>query len=148
MEMIRLLIADDHQHLRATLRELLERESDIDIVAEASDGEQALALAGQLLPDLVLMDIAMPGLDGLEATRLIVAQHPAVKVLAYSSHLERRLVRQMLANGALGYINKGVSRNELLQAVRCVASGHSFLCEETAALMTQVGPLSQFTPLF
>ena len=147
MEMIRLLIADDHGHLRATLREILEREPDIEIVAEACDGEQAVALAGQLLPDLVLMDIAMPVLDGIETTRLIVERHPGVKVLAYSSHLERRLVRQMLAKGALGYINKGASRSELLRAVRSVAAGQSFLCEETTALMAQVGPMSQYMPL-
>jgi two-component system response regulator NreC len=147
MKMIRLLIADDHEHLRTTLRELLEREPDIEIVAEAVDGEKALDLTGCFLPDLVLMDVAMPVLDGIEATRLIVKRYPAVKVLAYSSHLERRLVRQILANGALGYINKGASRSELLKAVRCVASGNSFLCEETAALMAQVGPMSQFMPL-
>lgn len=145
--MIRLLIADDHEHLRATLRELLGREADIEIVAEASDGEQALALTAQHVPHVVLMDLAMPVLDGIEATRLIVARHPTVHVLAYSSHLERRLVRKMLANGALGYINKGASRSELIRAVRSVAAGNAFLCEETSALMAQVGPLSQYMPL-
>jgi two-component system NarL family response regulator len=145
--MIRLLIADDHEALRAALRSVLGREPDIDIVAEACDGAQTLALVRQLLPDLVLMDIAMPVLDGIEATRLVIAQHPSVKVLGHSSHLERRLVRQMLANGALGYISKSAGRDELLQAVRSVAAGRSFLCQETAALMAQAGPMSNFSPL-
>ena len=145
--MIRLLIADDHEILRSTLRTVLSRAPDIEVVAEACDGEQALALALALSPELVLMDIVMPVMDGLEATRRLLLQRADMRVLAHSSHLERRLVRQMLAHGALGYISKNAGRDELLRGVRSVASGTPFLCQETAALMAQAGPMSSFSPL-
>ncbi len=145
--MIRLLIADDHDMLRSTLRSVLSRESDIEVVAEACNGEQALALALALSPNLVLMDIVMPVMDGMEATRRLMLQRPDMRVLAHSSHLERRLVRQMLAHGALGYVSKNAGRDELLLGVRSVADGKPFMCQETAALMAQAGPMSSFTPL-
>jgi len=133
--------------LRDTLRSVLTRESDIKVVAEACDGEQALDLALALSPDLVLMDIAMPLLDGMEVTRRLLLQRPDMRVIAYSSHLERRLVRQMLAHGALGYVSKNTGRDELLRAVRSVAAGKPFLCQETTTLMAQAGPMSRFNPL-
>ncbi len=145
--MIRLLIVDDHEMLRETLHSVLGREFDIEIVAEAGNGEQALALTRTLRPDVVLMDLMMPVLNGIEATRRIVAHNPAMRVLAHSSHLERRLVRTMLDYGALGYISKSAGRTELLQAVRSVAAGTQFLCQETAALMAKAVPVRSFRSL-
>jgi two-component system NarL family response regulator len=132
---MRLLIADDHEVLRTALRSVLEREPDIEVVGEAGDGEAMLARARELSPDLVLMDIAMPGLNGIEATRRITGECPGAKVLAFSSHLERRFVEKMLEYGALGYVSKAAGRDELLQGLRAVAQGKPYLCRETAAMM-------------
>lgn len=145
--MIRLILADDHVIVRVSLRSVLEREPDIEVVGEAGDGEAMLVRARELAPDLVLMDIAMPLLDGMEVTRRLLLQRPDMRVIAYSSHLERRLVRQMLAHGALGYVSKNTGRDELLRAVRSVAAGKPFLCQETTTLMAQAGPMSRFNPL-
>ena len=89
----------------------------------------------------------MLGMGGMEATRRLMQQSPAMRVLAHSSHLDRHLVRQMLAHGALGYISKNAGRDELLRAVRSVAAGKPFLCQETEALMAQARPMSGLNPL-
>jgi len=132
---MRLLIADDHEVLRGALRSALEREPDIEVVGEAGDGETMLARARELSPDLVLMDIAMPGLNGIEATRRIRSESPGAKVLAFSSHLDRRYVEKMLEHGALGYVSKAAGRDELLQGLRTVAEGKPYLCREAVATM-------------
>ena len=140
--MIRLLLADDHTMVRESLREVLERESDIQVVGEAGDGETALALVHQLLPDLVVADISMPGLDGIALTQRIRLECKGVKVLALTTHLDRRYLVQMLDAGALGYVNKAAGRSELLLGVRAVAAGNRYLCQECAAMLvtTTAGP--------
>lgn len=133
--MIRVLLAEDHTIVRELLREVLDRESDIEVVGEAGDGEAALSMTGELLPDLVLMDIAMPGLDGVSVTRRIRGECEGVKVLALSTYLERRYVVQMLDAGAGGYVSKSSGRDELLRAIRTVADGGHYLCQECAAML-------------
>ena len=123
--MIRLLLADDHKVVREALRSVLEREPDIEVVGEAGDGEAVLALVCDLLP----------GIDGIEATSRIIASRPGIRVLALSTHFDRRIVTQMLEAGAAGYVNKAAGRDELLQGIRAVAAGKSYLCQEIAVML-------------
>ena len=124
---IRVLIADDHIIVRSGLRLLLEAEPDIDVVGEALEGGEALNLVEKHLPDVVLMDITMPGMDGLEATRRIKARWPQVQVLVLTMHRSDEYFFEMLKAGASGYILKGAETSDLIQAVRVVGRGEVFL---------------------
>lgn len=124
---IRVLIADDHIIVRSGLRLLLEAQADIDVVGEASDGREALDLIEKHSPDVVLMDIAMPGMDGLEATRRIKTIGPRLKVLVLTMHRSDEYFFEMLKAGASGYILKGAETSDLIQAVRVVGRGEVFL---------------------
>ena len=124
---IRVLIADDHTIVRSGLRLLLEAEPDIDVVGEALEGREALNLVEKHLPDVVLMDIAMPGMDGLEATRQIKDSWPQVKVLVLTMHRSDEYFFEMLKAGASGYILKGAETSDLIHAVRVVGRGEVFL---------------------
>ncbi|MDD5176208.1 MAG: response regulator transcription factor [Sterolibacterium sp.] len=135
--MIRLLLVDDHRIVREALCSVLERETDIAVVGQAGDGETALALVSELLPELVLMDIAMPGISGIEVTRRISAENPGVRVLALSTYFDKRIVTQMLEAGAAGFVNKAVGRDELLQGIRAVATGKPYLCQEIASMLVK-----------
>lgn len=133
--MIRLLLADDHAIVRESLREILEREADFQVVAEAGDGLSALALTQQEKPTVLVTDISMPGLDGVALTQRVTRECPAVQVLALSSHLDRRILTNMMDAGALGYINKAAGRAELLSGIRAVAAGQRFLCQHSTCLL-------------
>lgn len=124
---IRVLIADDHTILRSGVRLLLEAEPDIEVVGEALNGRQAVALAEALVPDVILMDIAMPEMDGLEATRLIKASKPQINILVLTMHRSDEYFFEMLKAGASGYILKAADTDELIHAVRATASGEVFL---------------------
>ena len=139
-KMIRLLLVDDHTLMRAALRSTLEREPDMEVVGEADDGETALAKLRELTPDLVLMDISMPGLNGIEATLKIVKEHPGIKVVALSTYMERRFVAHMLNAGALGYISKTAHIEELLLGIRTAMLGQRYLSPEIAAMMANTPP--------
>jgi DNA-binding NarL/FixJ family response regulator len=123
MPKLRLLIVDDHAMFRDGLRAVLEHADDMELVGEACDGETAIGLAAELQPDIVLMDLHMPGLGGIEATRSITAAHPRVKIIALSMYQDDRLVDSMIGAGAHGYIPKDARATELLQAIRTVAAG-------------------------
>lgn len=123
----RIVLADDHQLMRAGLRSLLAKERDLEIVAEASDGCQAVELVTQHAPDLAIMDIGMPNLNGIEATRQIRASVPRTKVIALSMHASAQFVGRMLEAGASGYVLKDSAYEELLQAVRTVFAGQVYL---------------------
>src|ERR1035437_5774972 len=138
--MIRLLLADDHKILREALCSILERAPDIVVGGGAGDGETWLALARKLSPDVVVMDIAMPSINGIEATRQLVADTPTVGVLALSTYIDKRFVVQMLEAGAIGYVNKAAGRNELLQGVRSVAEGKPYLPHDVAAMLIKQTP--------
>ena len=124
---IRVLIADDHTIVRSGVRLLLEAEPDIEVVGEAVDGDQALALVAEHQPDVVLMDIAMPGTDGLEATRQIKQQWPDIHVLVLTMHRQEEYFFEMLKAGASGYLLKGAETNDLIRAVRVVSQDEVFL---------------------
>ncbi len=137
MQKIRLLIVDDHTIVRQGLRSLLEREPDIEVVGEAEDGRSAVRQSGKLLPDLVLMDVAMPLLNGLEAARQIRRLCPKVKVLILSMHENEEYIRQSLAAGAMGYILKDAGVNELLTAIRAVYRGEAVLSPAVTRLVIE-----------
>jgi two-component system response regulator NreC len=124
---IRILLADDHRILREGLRSLLAQQADVSVVGEACGGEEAVLLARQLRPDVVIMDVVMPGLDGVAATRLIREDLPATKVIALSMHSDRRFVSEMVRAGALGYLVKDSAFEELNQAVRTVMADRPYL---------------------
>lgn len=139
IEMIRLLVVDDHPIIRQGLHQALAAEPDIEIVGEASDGAEAIRLAAILLPTVIVMDIAMPGIGGIEATQLIVAEHPGMRVLAYSVNDDPRSVARILAAGASGYVTKWSEYDELLQGIRCIATGGSFLCRKVVGALAPMG---------
>ena len=127
MSRLRTLLADDHTLVRAGLRKLLESIPDVEVVGEASDGLMLLQLALQLQPQLVLMDIAMPGLNGLETTARLMRQQPDVRVIILSMHQNEEYVRQALRNGAVAYLLKDAATLELELAVKAVLRGETYL---------------------
>jgi two-component system, NarL family, response regulator LiaR len=124
---IRILLADDHAVLREGMRNLLEREKDFDVIGEASNGEEAVEMAGRLKPDVVVMDIVMPKLNGIEATKLIKQASPASAVLILTAHSDIRYILGLLEAGACGYLIKSARAGEVVGAVRAVRSGESVL---------------------
>ena len=124
---VRVLLADDHTLVRAGLRKLLESVPDLEVVGEASDGLALIALVAKLQPDLVLMDIAMPGLNGLDATARVMKEWPATRVLILSMHQNEEYVRQALRYGAAGYLLKDAAPMELDLALKAVLRGDTYL---------------------
>jgi two-component system response regulator NreC len=136
-EKIRLLIADDHTIFRAGVRLLLEAETDIEVVGEALNGEEAAQMAEALHPDLILMDIGMPGTNGLEATRQIKARFPDIHILVLTMHRSDEYFFEMLKAGASGYLLKAAETSELIGAIRAVARGEVFLYPTMARQLLQ-----------
>lgn len=134
---IRVLLVDDHQMMRDGLRGLLVGEPDIEVVGEASDGRIALDLVRTLSPDVVVMDIGMPDMNGVEATRRIHNEYERVKVVALSTHTDKRYVHHMLEAGACGYVLKIAAHDELLRAVRAASVGKTYLSPEIAGLVVE-----------
>jgi len=124
---IRILLADDHIITRQGLRSLLETQSDIEVVAEAQDGRTAVRLTRQLSPDIVIMDVSMPDLNGIEATHQIVSDSENIKVIALSMHSDTLYVAEMLKSGASGYLLKDCAFDELIEAIRIVITGKTYL---------------------
>jgi len=124
---IKVLLVDDHAIIREGLRSLLNKQPEMEVIADTDDGRKAIELVRELLPNIVIMDITMPGLNGIEATRQIIAEFPDVKVIALSIHSKRRYVADMLSAGATGYILKECLFDELVQAIKAVAAGGRYL---------------------
>ena len=127
VDRIRVLLADDHALVRAGIRSLLERHPDIEVVAEASDGQEAIRLVEKHNPEILLTDIAMPGLDGLELTTYLTTTFPKVRIVILSMYSDEEHVYLALRAGAAGYLLKGAAREELTLAIRAVAQGETYL---------------------
>jgi two-component system invasion response regulator UvrY len=130
--MIRVMIADDHGIVRTGLRNVLDDISGMQVVAEACTGEEAIELARRVKPDIVLMDISMPGISGLEATRRITASFPAIRVIALTVHEEMPFPTTLLEAGASGYITKGSDVMEIITAINLVHRGQQYLTRDVA----------------
>ncbi|MBK5106505.1 MAG: response regulator transcription factor [Anaerolineales bacterium] len=137
MSVIRVLLADDHRILREGIRALIEDQDDMQVVGEAEDGLAAVKKVAQLQPDVVVMDIAMPLLNGLEATRQIHRDYPRVRVLILTMHENEEYIRQVLAAGALGYILKDAAARDLLGAIRSVYQGEAVLSPAITRLVIE-----------
>lgn len=131
--MIEILLVDDHDLVRSGLRRLLEEEPDFKIVGEAGTGEDALKMARQSSPDVILMDINMPGMGGLEATRRLLASSPKLKIIAVSMYAEEPYPSRLLEAGAAGYLSKDSAAEEVVSAVRQVAAGKSYVAPSIAS---------------
>ena len=127
MDKIKILIADDHAVVREGTRQILEQEPDLEVIAEAVDGEEAIKFAGSFRPDLAIIDIAMPKVDGIEATKQIKALYPTISVLILTAYDDDQFVFGLLEAGAAGYLLKSVRGKELVDAVRQVYAGESVL---------------------
>lgn len=127
MDRIKILIADDHALMRDGIRRVLEREPDFDVVAEAGDGEEAIALIESLRPDVAIIDIAMPKVDGIEVTKHIKSSHPGMAVLILTAYDDDEFVFSLIEAGAAGYLLKSVQSQELVKAIRAVRAGESVL---------------------
>jgi DNA-binding NarL/FixJ family response regulator len=134
---IRVLLADDHKITREGLRSLLEKQQDMDVVAEAENGRAAVRLAHELLPNVVIMDVTMPGLNGMEAARQIVSRFPNIKIIALSMHSDSLFVTEMLRSGASGYLLKDCAFDELALAIRAVASGKTYLSPSISGVVVE-----------
>ncbi len=124
---VRVLLADDHALFRGALRMVLELAPDMEVVGEAENGHQVLACIGAARPDVVCMDLNMPGLDGVQTTQALRLQYPAVRVIGLSAHMDLARVAQLLDAGALGYVVKGSAAAQLLDAIRCASRNESYL---------------------
>jgi two-component system NarL family response regulator len=133
--MIRVILVDDHAIVREALRTLLEQDSSMRVVAEVGAGETALAKVEELVPDVVVMDVALPGADCIETTRRLLARQPNLRILALSTYPDAAVIRQMLDAGASGYITKSAAGVELIPGIRSVLAGHRYLCPEIAVLV-------------
>ena len=131
--MIKLILVDDHDLVRNGMRRLLQEEPDIDVIAEAGTGEEAMKVCRELKPDVVLMDINMPGMGGLEATRRLLASNPKLRIIAVSMYAEEPYPSRLLEAGAAGYLSKDSAAEEVVAAVRQVAAGKSYAAPSIAS---------------
>lgn len=136
---IKIILADDHRIIREGLRALLEKEPGVEVIAEAADGRTTVKLCRDLLPDVVIMDITMPDLNGIEATHQILSEMPEIKVIGLSMHSDKRFVSEMLNAGALAYLLKDAAFEELSDALRAVNSNQLYLSTQLEGFKEYLG---------
>lgn len=134
---MKILLVDDHKIIRDGLRAILDKHQDMVVVGEAANGHEAIALVEQLSPGVVIIDVTMPELNGIDATRRITSAHPEVKVIGLSMNLDRRYVLAMLAAGAVGYLLKNAAAEELIRAIHAVSAGQTYLCPEVSGVVVE-----------
>src|SRR6266849_4324790 len=130
--MVRIMIADDHALIRRIVREVVEKESDLEVIAEACNGHEAEAQAGQTQPDVVLMDLDMPGCDGFEATERVLACSPHSRVVIFTASHQENHAFSAIQRGAMGYLTKDVEPDTLLKAIRCAARDELYIARPLA----------------
>ena len=146
---IRVFLVDDHQILLAALRTLLEKVPGIEVSGIANEVPMLFKALAETSPDVVVMDLGMPGIGGLEATRRLIAEYPKIKVVVLSGYTDRRYVSEALSAGANGYIVKGAAAEELPRAIRAVVAGQTYLCPQVAAdLVATLRTKQQLAPLY
>ena len=143
---IRILIADDHSIVRMGLATLLEMENDLELVGHSANGEEAVADALRLKPDVVVMDLMMPVVDGVEATAAIMAKIPEVKIVLFTTFPTSDLIAKAIDKGAKGVVFKSAADTELVKAIRAVASGKSYISPDVAKLLASDPPIEPLTP--
>ena len=134
---IRILLADDHQIVLDGLTSLLARDASMEVVGQALEGRTAVRMAAELSPDVIVMDISMPEMNGIEATRQILSANPRVRIIALSIHSDSRIAAKMLTAGAAGYLQKSCAFRELLQAIRTVSDDRTYLSPGVADIVTK-----------
>jgi two-component system, NarL family, response regulator NreC len=137
METIRILLADDHTVVRDGLRALVEKQPDMAVIGEAADGRDTIRMAEEQSPDVIIMDIAMPNMNGIEATRRILASNPRAAVLILSMHQDESYVLRSLKAGARGYLLKDSVRSDVIEAIRAVVQGRSFLTRKVSRILQE-----------
>lgn len=135
--MIRIVLADDHAVVRGGLRALLQQQEDFQVVGEASDGREAVTLANSLHPDVIVMDLSMPILNGTEASRQITGQHPEIAIIVLTMHSDEAYVLRALKAGARGYLLKESAEADLIAAIRAVQNGKAFFSPEVSRVLVQ-----------
>lgn len=143
---VRIVLADDHEIFREGFNTLLHKQTDIELVGEAENGEDLVRLTRKLLPDVVLTDIKMPVMDGIEATRKIIALHPQIYVIALTMFDEDNLIIDMLESGAKGYLLKNAHKNEVFDAIKTVHQGDTYFCKHTSQKLLQLISKSRYNP--
>ena len=134
---IRILLADDHKIVFDSLKSLLDRQPDMEVVGGAENGRVAVEQVHELNPDVVIMDVTMPNLNGIEATHQITSKYPEIKVVALSMHADKQFVTGILSAGAAGYLTKNCSFDELVKAVRLVAANKKYLCPDVTGIVIE-----------
>ena len=134
---LRVILADDHKIVRDGLRNLLHKPPDVEVIADAEDGRTTVKLAKELSPDVVVMDITMPDMNGIEATNRILSENPRIKIIGLSMHSDRRFVVEMLKAGGSGYLLKDCAFEELANAIHAVMKNQIYLCPPIAKTVTE-----------
>ena len=137
MTMIRIIVADDHTVVRKGLRMLLETQPDFTVVSDAADGRETVAMAEQYLPDVIVMDVAMPGMNGIEAARQISAKHPQIAIVFLSMHLDEAYVLKALKSGARAYLLKDSAEYDLINAIKAVHQGKAFFSPAISKMLVE-----------
>jgi len=143
---IRVVLADDHEIFRDGFNVMLRKQTDIKLIGEASNGMELIEITGKLMPDIILTDIKMPKVDGIEATRILSKLHPGINIIALSMFDDDNLIIDILEAGAKGYLLKSAHKNEIIEAIKTVYKNETYYCKNTSTKLVQMIAQSRFNP--